>query len=102
MKIEKTPKTLFDYRQNSFGQLVRSYDDVEYVTVTGSLSELMEYSHSNPVYVRRAPQTEHLFPGWDDGKFAVLYMGKVSCTADTLREINGANWYTHKGIIEEV
>jgi hypothetical protein len=102
MRIEKTMKTDTNRAENSFGQTITSFDDTEYTTVYGTLEEAMEYSKSHSCYLTRSTATEHLFPAWDkDAKYVVLISGKASAVANTLRDINGAGWYTHKFVIEE-
>ena len=102
MKIERIPRVDIDMRLNSFGQFVTSYDDVVDVTVTGSLAELLEYSKESSIYIRRCPEVEHLFESWDkDSRYVVISNGEVWYRADSTKDINGVNWYVHKGVLVE-
>ena len=100
MKIEKTIKNETDTNRNSFGQYVTEFHETEYTTIYGTVEEAIQYSHQHSCYVGRSPETEHLFPAWDDGcKYVELYMGKVFTRFNSLHEINGAGWYVHKFVV---
>jgi len=100
MKINRTTKTDIEHRINSFKQIVTSYEDREYVTVTGTLDDILEYSNTNSVCVKRSASTEHLFPKWDtDIKYAVLLHKEVTFFADRKSDISGYGWYIHEGVI---
>ena len=78
MKKTVEHRTGYQIGQNSFGQTVRTEIAYDLVTITGTLEELMEYSHEAAVSIARSPETEHLFPDWEeDSKYVVLRDGKV-------------------------
>ena len=100
MKIEKKPRIGIDSRINSFGQIVKSYENFEDVTVTGTLEEILEYSMEHPIYIRRSTNVESFFPAWDtDGKYVVIANRSVLYIADYESQIDGKGWYIHEAVV---
>ena len=99
MKIKSEPVRRMELSVNTFGQSEQDLVEEEYVTVTGTLDELLEYSKEHDVYIRRSDIIESLFTD-SESKYVILSGGKVSYYADKLGEISGHDSYTHKGVAE--
>lgn len=79
MKITTTERTYTDRHFNSFHQIVtEAPEKVTRIEVSGTLDELLAYSHERDVLIARTEATESLFPSWDEeARFAILANGEA-------------------------
>lgn len=96
MKITTTERTYSGYHINGFNQIVREEPEkYEKVEVSGTVDELIAYSHERDVLIRRTDATEFLFPSWDeDARFAILANGEAVIYATRASEFGSARLST--------
>ena len=92
MKITTTERTYTDRHFNSFHQIVtEAPEKITRIEVSGTLDELLAYSHERDVLIARTEATESLFPSWDeDSRFAILSNGEAGQFADRASQYGSA------------